>query len=115
MLGTGLLGGIAALLVGAGAAELVVHRRNLRKIPIRVHVNGTRGKSSVTRLIAGALRESGTVTCAKTTGTLARFIQPDGKELPIYRPAGPNVLEQKRMVALAAAHEARALVIECMA
>jgi poly-gamma-glutamate synthase PgsB/CapB len=115
MLGTGLLAGIAALLVGAGAAELAIHRRNLRKIPIRVHVNGTRGKSSVTRLIAGALRESGTVTCAKTTGTLARFIQPDGKELPIYRPAGPNVLEQKRMVALAAAHEAQALVIECMA
>ena len=82
MIGTGLLGGIALLLVGAGAAEVVTHRRNLRKIPIRVHVNGTRGKSSVTRLIAAALREGGTVTCAKTTGTLARFIQPDGRELP---------------------------------
>lgn len=115
MLGTGLLGGIALLLIGAGTAEVVTHRRNLRKIPIRVHVNGTRGKSSVTRLIAAALRESGTVTCAKTTGTLARFIQPDGRELPIYRPSGPNVIEQKRMVALAAAHEAQALVIECMA
>jgi gamma-polyglutamate synthase len=115
MLGTGLLGGIALVLIGAGAAEVVTHRRNLRKIPIRVHVNGTRGKSSVTRLIAAALREGGTVTCAKTTGTLARFIQPDGRELPIYRPSGPNVIEQKRMVALAAGHEAKALVIECMA
>ena len=33
-------------------------RRDLSRIPIRIHVNGTRGKSSVTRLIAGALRES---------------------------------------------------------
>lgn len=115
MVGTGLLGGIALLLIGAGALEVVTHRRNLRKIPIRVHVNGTRGKSSVTRLIAAALREGGTVTCAKTTGTLARFIQPDGRELPIYRPSGPNVIEQKRIVALAAGHEAKALVIECMA
>ena len=109
------LGIVTGTLVGAGAVERVVHRRNLKRIPVRVHVNGTRGKSSVTRLIAAALRESGTVTCAKTTGTLARFILPDGHELPIFRPSGPNVIEQRRIVAVAAAHEAQALVIECMA
>lgn len=109
------LGIVAGVLVGAGAVERIVHRRNLAKIPVRIHVNGTRGKSSVTRLIAGALREHGTVTCAKTTGTLARFILPDGRELPIFRPSGPNVIEQRRIVAVAAAHEAQALVIECMA
>lgn len=109
------LGIVTGVLVGAGAVERVVHRRNLRKIPVRVHVNGTRGKSSVTRLIAGALRAHGTVTCAKTTGTLARFILPDGRELPIFRPSGANVIEQRRIVAVAAAHEAQALVIECMA
>ena len=109
------LGVVAGVLVGAGAVERVVHRRNLRKIPVRIHVNGTRGKSSVTRLVAAALRESGTVTCAKTTGTLARFILPDGRELPIFRPSGPNVIEQRRIVSVAAAHEAQALVIECMA
>lgn len=109
------LGVISALLVGAGAAERLVHRRNLRRIRTRIHVNGTRGKSSVTRLIASGLREAGITTCAKTTGTLARFILPDGRELPIYRPAGANVIEQKRIVAVAAAHGAEALVIECMA
>lgn len=40
------------VLVIAGVAEYAVHVRNLKKIPIRIHVNGTRGKSSVTRLIA---------------------------------------------------------------
>lgn len=115
MTGTEMLAAIAALLVVLGAFELARHRRNLRRIRHRIHVNGTRGKSSVTRLIAAALREAGVVTCAKTTGTLARMILPDGREVPIFRPAGANVIEQLRIVAAAAAYGAEALVIECMA
>jgi len=115
MAGIEVLAGLTSALAAFGAAEMWVHRRRLRSIPIRVHVNGTRGKSSVTRLIAAGLREGGIRTCAKTTGTLARMILPDGKELPIYRPAGANIIEQRRIVALAAAQEAEALVVECMA
>ena len=115
MAGIEVLVGLTSALAVAGAAELAVHRRRLRSIPIRVHVNGTRGKSSVTRLIAAGLRQGGIRTCAKTTGTLARMILPDATELPIYRPAGPNIIEQRRIVALAAAQDAQALVIECMA
>ena len=115
MSGVELLVTVTALLILLFCIELWVHNKNLAKIPIRIHVNGTRGKSSVTRLIAAALREAGIVTCAKTTGTLARMILPDGREVPIFRPAGPNVIEQKRIVATAVAHGARALVVECMA
>ncbi len=115
MTGLQLLLVITAALIVAGVVELWLLRRNLRRIRLRIHVNGTRGKSSVTRLLASGLREAGIVTCAKTTGTLARFILPDGRELPIFRPAGPNVIEQKRIVATAAAHGAEALVVECMA
>lgn len=106
---------LVLLLVAAGAGEAWLLRRRLHRIPIRIHVNGTRGKSSVVRLIAAALREANLRTCAKTTGTLARMILPDGRELPIYRPAGPNVIEQKRIAAMASAYGAEALVIECMA
>jgi hypothetical protein len=106
---------VTVLLTVLGIAELAMHRRKLAQIPIRVHVNGTRGKSSVVRLIAAGLRQGGVVTCAKTTGSLARMILPDGRELPIYRPAGANIIEQKRIVAVAAEHEAKALIIECMA
>lgn len=95
--------------------EYGIHVRNLNSIPIRIHVNGTRGKSSVTRLIAGALREHGMKTFAKTTGTLPRMIMDDGREYPIYRPAGANIIEQLRIVSLAAHNQAEALVIECMA
>ncbi len=95
--------------------EFQIHVRNLKSIPIRIHVNGTRGKSSVTRLIAGAMREHGIKTYAKTTGTLPRMIMEDGREYPIYRPSGPNIIEQLRIISLAAHNRAAALVVECMA
>jgi gamma-polyglutamate synthase len=106
---------IFLLLILAGAGEAYLHKRNLSRIPIRIHVNGTRGKSSVVRLIAGGLRESGIVTCAKTTGTLARMILPDASEYPIFRPAGANVIEQVRIISVAAGYGAEAVVVECMA
>ena len=94
---------------------MVLHRRRLKRIPIRIHVNGTRGKTSVTRLIAAGLREAGVRCLAKTTGTVPRFILPNGREVPVYRPGGPNVIEQKQSVTMAAAQRAEALVVECMA
>ncbi|WP_230252465.1 poly-gamma-glutamate synthase PgsB [Rhodopirellula halodulae] len=115
MNGTLALVAFAASVCAAAMVEAYWYRRQLLKIPFRIHVNGTRGKSSVTRLIAAGLRSGGIRTCAKTTGTLARMILPDGKELPIFRPDRANVIEQKRIVQTAVGHQAEALVIECMA
>ncbi len=103
------------LLAAGGIVEGLVHRRRLGRIPIRIHVNGTRGKSSVTRLIAAGLRAGGLRTCAKTTGALPRMILLDGSEYPVYRPARANVIEQLRIVEVAAGLGAEALVVECMA
>ena len=61
------------------------HQRRLSSIPIRIHVNGSRGKSSVTRLIGGVLREAGIRTVTKTTGTHARFIYPEKRQKPFFR------------------------------
>ncbi len=97
-------------------SEFAKHSLNLRRIPIRIHVNGTRGKSSVTRLLTAALNRAGIRTYGKTTGTLPRMLTPDGREYPVYRPGGrANVLEQRRIVALARQSDAQAIVIECMA
>ncbi|MCL4278741.1 MAG: poly-gamma-glutamate synthase PgsB, partial [Ignavibacteriaceae bacterium] len=52
-----------------GLIEFYFHQKRIHSIPIRVHINGTRGKSSVTRLIGAALRESGIKTITKVTGT----------------------------------------------
>jgi poly-gamma-glutamate synthase PgsB/CapB len=100
----------------AGVVEQRRHNANLDAIATRVLVNGIRGKSSITRLCAGALRGGGLVTVAKTTGTAARFIHPDGSEEPVYRKFGiANVVEQIGIVRRAAAYRPDALVIECMA
>ena len=115
MLGLEVLSLVAGGMVAAGALEAATHRRRLNKIPVRVHVSGTRGKSSVTRLIAAGLRAGGVPTAAKTTGTLARMILPDARELPVFRPAGANILEQSRIVAAAEGMGVKALVMECMA
>ncbi len=103
------------LLILLGILELLLHKRNLRRIPIRIHVNGTRGKSSVVRLITAGLRADGRRCCGKTTGTTARMILPDGRETPVFRPSRANVSEQLRIVRAAARLEAEVLVVECMA
>ncbi|MFM9591815.1 poly-gamma-glutamate synthase PgsB [Streptomyces scabiei] len=105
----------AALLV-AGILEQRRHFASLAQIPTRVLVNGIRGKSSITRLCAGALRGGGLVTVAKTTGSAARFIHPDGTEEPVHRKFGlANIVEQIGIVRRAAVCQPDALVIECMA
>ncbi|WP_406725989.1 poly-gamma-glutamate synthase PgsB [Streptomyces sp. GD-15H] len=104
------------LLLVAGIVEQRRHYAALHSIPSRVLVNGIRGKSSITRLCAGALRGGDLTTVAKTTGTAARFIHPDATEEPVYRKFGiANVVEQIGIVRRAAAYRPDALVIECMA
>ncbi len=95
--------------------EYRFHRRNLSRIPIRIHINGSRGKSSITRLIGAALREGGIRTVTKTTGTDACLIFPDGSEKQIVRLGPANIKEQRWVVRQAAKLNPQALVIECMA
>ncbi|MFC9822643.1 poly-gamma-glutamate synthase PgsB [Streptomyces erythrochromogenes] len=105
-----------AIMLVAGIVEQRRHFASLHRIPNRVLVNGIRGKSSITRLCAGALRGGGLTTVAKTTGTAARFIHPDATEEPVYRKFGiANVVEQIGIVRRASAYRPDALVMECMA
>ncbi|MFF4578332.1 poly-gamma-glutamate synthase PgsB [Streptomyces sp. NPDC001389] len=104
------------IMLVAGIVEQRRHFASLERIPNRVLVNGIRGKSSITRLCAGALRGGGLTTVAKTTGTAARFIHPDATEEPVYRKFGiANVVEQIGIVRRAASYRPDALVMECMA
>ena len=88
--------------------------RALRRLPRRIAVTGTRGKSSVTRLIAAGLRASGATVLAKTTGSKPVLILPDGTEQEIFRPGPASVREQVRLVELAASAGAAVLVAEMM-
>jgi poly-gamma-glutamate synthase PgsB/CapB len=106
---------VGALLVAAGIAEYRIHISRLEKIPIRILVNGTRGKSTVTRLIAAGLAEGGLRVCAKTTGSAARLILPDLSEEPIRRRRGTTIMEHKWFVRRSVGLKAQAIVAECMA
>ncbi|WP_110112178.1 poly-gamma-glutamate synthase PgsB [Bacillus sp. CGMCC 1.16541] len=104
-------------LLSYGAWEYRRHLKKLHSIPIRVNINGIRGKSTVTRLITGIVKEAGYKTVGKTTGTQARMIywNTSEEEPIIRRKEGPNIGEQRRVVNQVADMGAEALICECMA
>lgn len=91
------------------------HWARVDALDVRIHVNGIRGKSSVSRLIAGILREAGYTTIAKTTGSAAVVIDRDGVDHPIVRTGPATILEQIEIIKKWLTPEVNALVIECMA
>ena len=98
-----------------GIVEIFLHKNSISNIPIRIHVNGIRGKSSVVRLIASGLREGGLRTFAKTTGTTPRIISDKGKDIGLHRLRSASIGEQIKLIRYFAKKSIDALVIECMA
>lgn len=110
-----ILTGITLLLILSGLLEYYHHQQVLSRLPLRIHVNGTRGKSSVTRLIAAGLRGGGLNAVAKTTGTAPRIIDQQGKDRIIHRLRSPSIGEQVRLLRYFAQDPPDAVVLECMA
>ena len=109
------LGILLLILIGLGLVESHFHRLSLAQLPIRIHVNGSRGKSSVTRLISAGLRAGGLKTLAKTTGTAPRIIDENGEDRIIHRLRDASIGEQVRLLRNFANKKPDAVVIECMA
>jgi poly-gamma-glutamate synthase PgsB/CapB len=109
------LGIIVLILILIGYLERVNHQHVISNIPLRIHVNGTRGKSSVTRLIAAGLRAGGMRTFAKTTGTAPRIIDSEGKDRIIHRLRSASIGEQIKLMRLFSKEKPDAIVMECMA
>ena len=105
------------LIIAYGVVEKRKNDKNIEKVPIRVNVNGIRGKSTITRLITSILSEAGYNTIGKTTGTSARIlINQEKKEYEIKRGIrGVNITEQLNVIDFARKKHAEALVCECMA
>ena len=103
------------LLIIIGLFEYYFHSKAIANIPIRIHVNGTRGKSSVARLIAAGLRGGGLRTFAKTTGTTPRIINDKGKDVELYRLRSASIGEQIKLIRYFSKKNPDAVVMECMA
>ena len=110
-----ILGALALILIISGLLEFKYHQQVLLTIPCRIHVNGTRGKSSVTRLIAAGLRAGGKRTFAKTTGTAPRVIDAQGIDRIIHRLRKPSIGEQVRLLKYFSDENPDVVVMECMA
>jgi poly-gamma-glutamate synthase PgsB/CapB len=102
------------IIVIYGLWEYASHQHRLGQLKTKIHINGTRGKSSVTRLVTGGLRGGGHRVFAKTTGTKPRMLFVDGSEVPVLRVGKPNIIEQKRIVAKAVSQNAEIFITECM-
>lgn len=75
-----------ALILWLGIKEKNRHTNRLNKIPIRININGIRGKSTITRMIYSVLREDHYHVIGKTTGTDARMLYWfTDKEYPVIR------------------------------
>ena len=104
------------VLLVLGILEKRRHLKQVEKIPMRINVNGIRGKSTITRMITAMLRYHGIKVIGKTTGSAARMLYWDKNEEPIDRkPEGANIKEQIGVIKRAADMGAEALVCECMA
>ena len=112
---TGLLGSIFSLYLLYLLWEAYTVRIARRKLDHVIHVNGTRGKSTVSRLIEAGLRAGGLHVFCKTTGTDPMTIDVNEREELICRRGKANIKEQIDVLRRAAAQNAQVLVVECMA
>jgi poly-gamma-glutamate synthase PgsB/CapB len=87
-----------------------------KRLKTRVLINGTRGKSSTTRLITAGLKaDASNIVLGKTTGTQAMWILPNDDEVFVKRHSSPNIKEMAEGLRLAKKLNANTYVAECMA
>lgn len=95
--------------------EKFLIRRWRQRIPLRIHVHGTRGKSTLTRVLASLLRETGHVVLSKTTGDRPEWHFPDGSVRQVRRLGPARIQENVRLLRQGVRLNATALVVEGMA
>lgn len=86
-----------------------------KKIKMVIHVNGIRGKSTVSRLIDAGLRDGKKRIFTKVTGTEPKYIDINNQEKNIKRIGKANIREQIKIIKKAAKSETEILILECMA
>lgn len=96
------------------AYERVELNRLRNAIPLVITVTGTRGKTGVVRLLSSVLRESGKKVLAKTTGSRAQYVFPDGSIHDVSRRGIVSILEQKNTLRKAVSLGVDCLVTEIM-
>ncbi|HCM59834.1 MAG TPA: poly-gamma-glutamate synthase PgsB [Bacteroidales bacterium] len=96
---------------------LIIEKRMLQKsigsMNLRIHVNGTRGKSSVTEYIAAGVASSRPEVMAKITGIIPSVIH-NGVIQTVDRNGAARVQEQVNILRSAFRKKVKTMVLECM-
>jgi len=95
--------------------EAIFLKRTLKKIPIRILVNGTRGKSTTVRLLYESFRLNEKTVYAKTTGDSPEVLYPDGTVKILKRFSPPSIIENLRILSRATRQQPDVFIMECMA
>ncbi len=102
------------IFLGIKTLEKIRVKKYWGDIPLRIHVNGTRGKSTVVRFLVSGLGSGGYKVIGKTTGEIPE-LQINGEKIPIHRRAPANIKEQVTALRKGAISGVDVLVTECMA
>lgn len=95
--------------------EYIILLSIVNKIPIRILVNGTRGKSTTVLLLYKILRTSGKQVYAKTTGDEPLIHYPDGDRKKLRRIGPASILENVRLIFKWKRTRPDVVILECMA
>lgn len=105
-----ILGLVLLLMIG----ESLVINNCVNNIAVKIHVNGTRGKSTITKYIFAGLIEDHLRVLGKVTGEIPTLLLPDGSQKAIKRRGSARVQEQFNILRKAKKEKIDALVLECM-
>ena len=105
---------LTAIIISLLVLEKWYLERLIKRIPIRILVNGTRGKSTVVKYLAFILRSNGKPTLSKITGIVPTKFYDDINSEVIKRRGGARVTEQFRIIRDAVKRKSEALVLENM-
>lgn len=106
-----------AFVVGYGVlviGSVIATARARKAIPVRILVTGSRGKSGTVRLLHAVL-SAWQPSYAKITGTAARELFPDGREVETVRIGSTSASEMPHSIRRAAKSGALVGIFECMA
>lgn len=85
-----------------------------KSIPLRIHINGTRGKSSVVNFLSFFLRMHNIKVFGKISGTTPTLIKHNGIYEEIVRLGPARVIEQRNKFIKAFREKSDSIVFECM-
>jgi hypothetical protein len=91
-------------------SDIETYNRKISKIPLRIIVEGTRGKSSTVRMLEECIRKAGYSTLAKTTGEDPELIY-NGEIISIFREHDTILLDYDNIPSILN-YDVDALVIE---